>query len=357
MSDPNQHQARPSDDAVRNYIDRIVALAQKWQFRSFAIGTRLKIDLPPDQAAELKRRINIGVARGVAACLPGADPNPGDPDVTFLLHYPGTWVDVRPKPVFVYGRYRKLVRHLPQARWLCKACHGRGCRRCGRTGRIYSSSVEEVIAAPLLDAFQAEDHVMHATGRQDVDVRMLGTGRPFAVELTNPRRRSADLAAAAEVVNASGTVEVCHLRLVSRETVRKVDTARADKTYRAVVTAARPVTAAELAALESLAGATIRQQTPTRVAHRRADKVRERRIHEFSARLCGSADASDTFEVEVKTESGTYIKELISSDGGRTQPSVAELLDVECSCSELDVLAVHFDPLPDAPPGRRRTAG
>lgn len=32
------------------------------------------------------------------------------------------------------------------------------------------------------------DMYLHASGREDVDVRMLGTGRPFVFELMNPKR-------------------------------------------------------------------------------------------------------------------------------------------------------------------------
>jgi len=340
-----------SNDEIRCFIDRILMLAQKWEFRTFAVGTRVRDDFLMDDAAEFKRRLNIAVALGVAREAPDFDPAPSDPDVTFLLHYPGSWIDVMAKPVFVYGRFRKLVRDLPQARWLCKRCHGHGCRRCGGTGRIYENSVEEIIAAPLLAAFDAQEDVMHAAGRQDVDVRMLGSGRPFAIELREPRRRSADLAAVADAVNSSGSVEVLDLRVVSRELVRRVDTVRAQKTYRALVEARQPVGRAELAALDALEGAFIEQQTPRRVAHRRADKVRPRRIHEFIVQPAESAEASCTFEIELRTDSGTYIKELIDGDSGRSQPSVSGILGIECSCSELDVLAVHFDPFHGASNG------
>ena len=47
---------------------------------------------------------------------------------------------------------------------------------------------------------------------------------------------------------------------------------------------------------------------------------------------------------EVRTSSGTYIKELISGDGGRTQPSVASLAGVPCICASLDVTGVHSTP-------------
>ena len=42
----------------------------------------------------------------------------------------------------------------------------------------------------------------------------------------------------------------------------------------------------------------------------------------------------------IKTEGGLYIKELISSDEGRSNPSVTEVLNTQAICAELDVIEV-----------------
>jgi tRNA pseudouridine synthase 10 len=49
-----------------------------------------------------------------------------------------------------------------------------------------------------------------------------------------------------------------------------------------------------------------------------------------------------TVELEVRTEAGLYVKELITGDAGRTSPSVAEVLGVPAECVELDVTAIHL---------------
>jgi len=339
-----------ADEAsVRNYVKRIESIARNYEFASFTVGTLLKLDLPQDQVADVKRNLNRRVALGVYEILPDREPMTEKSDVAFLLHYPGRWVDVIPSPLYIYGRYLKHARDLPHARWLCMKCRGKGCNKCDGKGKVFESSVEEIIAEPLLEAFGAEASKMHATGRQDVDVRMLGGGRPFAVELVRPRKRTADLALLQEKINRSSrAVAVRELRTASREIVRKLDTARADKTYRATVAAARPVNAAALAKLEQLSGTIIHQRTPQRVAHRRADKVRDRGIRDLSARPTADSVTSDTFELEMRAESGTYVKEMISGDDGRTRPSVAEVLGMKCVCRELDVIDVHFDPYSDA---------
>jgi tRNA pseudouridine synthase 10 len=54
--------------------------------------------------------------------------------------------------------------------------------------------------------------------------------------------------------------------------------------------------------------------------------------------------------VEVHGEGGLYIKELVSGDEGRTEPSLADLLGVGAEVTALDVVAVEgeSEPFEDA---------
>ncbi len=89
----------------------------------------------------------------------------------------------------------------------------------------------------------------------------------------------------------------------------------------------------------TLSGTVIKQRTPQRVAHRRADKERPRLVKELILVDLSGGKAT----VEVRGESGIYVKELIHGDRGRTQPSMAEMLGRPCEVVELDVLQVHDD--------------
>jgi tRNA pseudouridine synthase 10 len=48
----------------------------------------------------------------------------------------------------------------------------------------------------------------------------------------------------------------------------------------------------------------------------------------------------NTARIEIRGDSGLYIKELISGDGGRTSPNLAEALKVDAIVEELDVIDV-----------------
>jgi tRNA pseudouridine synthase 10 len=64
--------------------------------------------------------------------------------------------------------------------------------------------------------------------------------------------------------------------------------------------------------------------------------VREKHIYKCNVELVKSNWATLTLE----TESGTYIKELISGDKGRTKPSISEMIGVPCNVTQLDVIKI-----------------
>ena len=48
----------------------------------------------------------------------------------------------------------------------------------------------------------------------------------------------------------------------------------------------------------------------------------------------------DQLRVDLITQHGTYVKEVLSGEGAVTVPSLAGLLELPCRCLELDVLAI-----------------
>jgi tRNA pseudouridine synthase 10 len=262
------------------------------------------------------------------------------PDLAIVVNPFKETVALQVNPLFVAGRYRKLVRDIPQSKWFCSSCRGRGCAKCGGTGKLYPESVEEIVSKPLLEAAEGEKSAFHASGREDIDARMLGTGRPFVVEISKPKKRNIDLARALEAINAagSGKVQVSRLRFTNREVVRRLKKAEsAQKEYRVLIEFERDVSKDELQRVEDeLTGALIKQQTPLRVVHRRADLIRERYIYKVKVKMVTPKQA----EMIVRCQGGLYVKELVSGDEGRTVPSVSSLLGTGAKTLKLDVLKV-----------------
>ncbi|MFC4543860.1 tRNA pseudouridine(54/55) synthase Pus10 [Halosolutus amylolyticus] len=325
-------------------------------------------DLDPEAGESIKREVNREVGRRVGAAT-GAEVGFERPDVLAVVDLEGFdpfavldgddvtshAIDLQVNPAFVYGRYRKLERDIPQTEWPCRECGGSGvqlgddgevdCEYCGGSGYMYDTSVEQVVRPHVVDAMDGDEGTFHGAGREDVDARMLGEGRPFVLEVKRPRKRDPDPAELEREINEAteGSVEVEGLRLATYEMVERVKEHDASKRYRADVEFADPIDEEAFdGALETLDGATVEQYTPQRVDHRRANLTRERIVHAIEGDLRAPTEA----EVRVHGEGGLYIKELISSDDGRTEPSLAGLLDTDAEVTALDVTGVEGEDEP-----------
>jgi Predicted pseudouridylate synthase len=176
-----------------------------------------------EHAEPIKSELNREIGKAVFA-LNGKAVEFKNPQVVALVDTRFAHVELDVAPLFIYGRYRKLSREIPQTKWPCRVCQGKGCPRCGNTGKMYQTSVQEQIGDVILPHAQAKEHFFHGMGREDIDALMLGTGRPFVIEISSPVVRNLDLAALQAEINekAKGLVEVEQLRPSDREEVRRV---------------------------------------------------------------------------------------------------------------------------------------
>ena len=268
-------------------------------------------------------------------------------------------------------------------------------------------------------------------GREDIDVRCMGRGRPFVIEMKRPVKRNVDLSVITNAVNSSsnGSIEVSDIRNSNRSEVVRIKDTPAEKSYRIrykieAITASEldtltqvmeipsdnkernrkrnshnrrkkpksePEIEVDLSSLKkadlvemcidkglaksgtkdvliqrlstfkeptlplpekdyvmeimtNLHGCTIAQRTPERVAHRRADKIRKRKVLETSSPIIETdEDGNMVAEFSLRCESGTYVKETVHGDTGRTQPSIASLIKAKCVVEWLDVADIHAD--------------
>jgi tRNA pseudouridine synthase 10 len=208
---------------------------------------------------------------------------------------------------------------------------------------MYPESVEELSSKPLLEAAQGEASFFHASGREDIDARMLGTGRPFVIEISKPKKRFLDLKAIQAAVNAGAVdkVEVSELTVTTKDKVRRLKKGEgAQKEYRLLAEFENDIDEAGLRMVEEkLTGVTVKQQTPLRVLHRRADLIRERYIYKVKVKKVSLKRAL----MEIRCQGGLYVKELVSGDEGRTVPNVSDLLGNRAKTLKLDVLNVIMD--------------
>ena len=349
---------------------------------------------------------------------------------------PSRSVRVERDTVFVGGNYCKFSRQVSQSPW--NAAHG-----------SVGDSVQTLILHELGPLFKADEAKFVGSGREDLDVRMLGEGRPFFIEFINSKtlpviphlslageggavaaggrgdegegaggrgvRAERDMGGQPEVwagiqdrVNAStDCIAVRQLRPVPRSYADAIKGASESKrkTYRALVWTSAAARAEDIARVNTLTPLVLQQKTPVRVLHRRSLATRARtvtfmqvrkdksgifvvcdgllliaamllrlvrtcgalrrfRSGTASMRACTWQPCAATCELipdfwswcvlqlqrvnerfyllDLETEAGTYVKEFVHGDMGRTQPSLAGLLKCDAAdILQLDVVSVQ----------------
>ena len=356
-----------TEERTQEWAERAAYAVEEYDFETFQVGTRVPplfeendtllredLDLDADAGEALKTERNREVGKRFGRET-GAEVEFQRPDVQVTLNLADDTVDAQVNSAFVYGRYRKLERDIPQTKWPCSDCNGTGfnrgeiCDGCDGSGYRYDESVEQLSAPVVEKAMDGESATFHGAGREDVDALMLEGGRPFVIEIEAPHQRIVDAAELQPQINefADGKVEVTDLRQATYEMVERVKELDASKTYRMEVAFEGPVDEGEFTeALDELRGATVEQRTPQRVDHRRADIERTREVYDIEGDLTEETHAT----VELHGEGGLYVKELVSSDEGRTEPSLAGLLGVDAEVTALDVLDVQGEDEPFAKP-------
>jgi len=333
---------------ARQAVDRIA----EYEYDTFLVGIKVEVDIE-DKEDELRSRFGIRWGESIrnefsreigkkVMEITSKKVNFKRPDILIEINPLQKKINFEVNSIFIKGRYRKLVRGIPQSEWFCRECKGMGCQRCKGTGKMYPDSIEELIAAPLLQVSKGERTKLHAAGREDVDVRMLGLGRPFIVEVKKPRVRTIELEGLKQTINqgSDGKIEVDNLKVSSKEEVRKLKLGeKADKIYRAIVKFAKELNAEDVNRIEGLANTPINQVTPLRVSHRRAIKTRKKYLYGIKLKKF----KQNIYEMLIRCEGGLYIKELISGDNGLTRPSIREISGISTKCIELDVIGVELE--------------
>jgi len=353
------------DDALRcslcdGKFEIVDSLTQKalhaiadYEFTTFLVGIELPLRVE-EREDEFKAAVNVSYGESMkhefgrllgkaVAKHTGKVADYLKPDIVFVFNPFLETVRLQVNPLFVAGRYRKLIRTIPQSKWFCSICRGRGCEKCGGTGKLYPESVEELSSKPLLEVTLGEEAFLHASGREDIDARMLGTGRPFVIEVSKPRKRFVDLKQIETQVNASavGKVEVSGLYFSNKDVVRHLKNGEgAQKEYQLLAEFENNPSEKDLRTIEEkLSGICIKQQTPLRVLHRRADLIREKYIYQVKVKKVSLKRVL----MEIRCQGGLYVKELVSGDEGRTNPNVSDLLNNRAKTLKLDVLNVIME--------------
>lgn len=171
---------------------------------------------------------------------------------------------------------------------------------------------------------------------------MVGNGRPFVLEMYNPKRRfditDKQLTEIAEKVNDHDYVNVSNLHFTDKTCFEQL-THSADskvKAYCALIKVSK-VDRELTDRINETEDLVIKQMTPLRVLHRRTLMIRDKVIH-----LTKIHWLNDHYGIcFLLTSAGTYVKEFVHGDLNRTRPNIGSLLKGHADILQLDVLYLY----------------
>ncbi|MFH1234254.1 MAG: tRNA pseudouridine(54/55) synthase Pus10 [Candidatus Diapherotrites archaeon] len=325
-----------NSETVVLIADNSAKILKEFEFSRFRVGCSFQDALSDEAKMLLKKEFQPVLVRGFEKAL-NAKADFDNPELEITVNFNQDLVFFHLLPVFISGRYKKFSREITQTKHFCFKCRGKGCGFCGKTGILTSESVQSLIEKHALPLFGAASGKFHGAGREDKDVRMLGNGRQFVLELLEPKKRSLGLKQLKDEVNRaeSKKIEISDLEYCQNAEVAVTKEKKHAKLYEATVSCEQPIDSGKAKALPGQSFEII-QRTPLRVSKRRADMDRKRKLEIKGIELL----SKNELVVQVIADSGLYVKEFISGDEGRTNPSFSSLLGNKCSCKELDVLEI-----------------
>jgi len=322
----------------KGMMERVEALAKNvalkargYQFSTFSIGLSMSgIQEREDEVRSVlklkgertvKNELSKIIAAGVGEDL-GKRSEKQNPDLTAVLDLDGLGVTIHSKPIFFYGRYTK-PHGLPQRREWCHSCRGRGCEKCEMSGFERSPNVEEKVGRKLMKATGADGAKFTWMGSEDKESRVEGTGRPFVVELKNPRKRRAPTRFVA--AGRGGLVRISRGRLLPSKPTklpgfRFRTRIAADASKKVGADAVRQLAKAFRNAVV--------------VFDRPNDRPVSKKVYAVRAKAHGR-----TLLIDAELDGGLPVKRFVS--GELVSPSVSEVLKTEVRCRKFDIRGVE----------------
>eukprot|EP01038_Epipyxis_sp_PR26KG_P016414 gene16414-22382_t len=273
--------------------------------------------------------------------------------------------------IYLFGRYLKYARDVPQSPWTLATANDIASTRINQNNnnnnnneevaiinkedddyegvsqeqRKGRNSIEEIISFSTKKILKVDSCKFHPCGREDIDVRCLGNGRPFVMEIHNakvfPSIEYLNMIVS-EInnkndLNISGDIELVTLVNTTKATwdIMQEKAEEKKKGYSCVVWSSIPINKNVLKSIEMMSNNNkddegedcleIMQKTPLRVMHRRSLLTRKRYVYNIETILLNS----HFFILKLVTSAGTYVKEFVHGDFNRTFPSVKSILNAQ----------------------------
>ena len=239
-----------------------------------------------------------------------------DPDLFIQANFKDESCILRAKPMFVYGRYNKKIRKLPQKQGLCRSCNGIGCHNCDFKGIENLQSIEGKISNLFIKKFDCNQVKINWIGGEDQSSLVLGKGRPFFAKILNPKRRN-------RILRKTSDLEGVYLSELQKLSIQPKGSIPFKSKVSITIDTKKPISSTQLKKLKILENAEIQDFS-------RDKRSIKKRIYKVGYKKLGKT----SFILDLVADGGISIKFLIQQSD--VVPNVSELLENQCECKKFD---------------------
>ena len=313
-------------DSLELVLSNIFEKSSHFDFKTFHLGITLKPSfLERDDYLKSKfkikgiENIKFGIAKELAKKISRRTNSKritDDPDLFIQANFKDESCILRAKPMFVYGRYNKKIRKLPQKQGLCRSCNGIGCHNCDFKGIENLQSIEGKISNLFIKKFDCNQVKINWIGGEDQSSLVLGKGRPFFAKILNPKRRN-------RILRKTSDLEGVYLSELQKLSIQPKGSIPFKSEVSITIDTKKPISSNQLKKLKILENAEIQDFS-------RDKRNTKKRIYKVGYKKLGKT----SFILDLFADGGISIKSLIQQSD--LVPNVSELLENQCECKKFD---------------------
>ena len=313
-------------DSLEFVLSNIFEKSSHFDFKTFHLGITLKPSfLERDDYLKSKfkikgiENIKFGIAKELAKKISRRTNSKritDDPDLFIQANFKDESCILRAKPMFVYGRYNKKIRKLPQKQGLCRSCNGIGCHNCDFKGIENLQSIEGKISNLFIKKFDCNQVKINWIGGEDQSSLVLGKGRPFFAKILNPKRRN-------RILRKTSDLEGVYLSELQKLSIQPKGSIPFKSEVSITIDTKKPISSNQLKKLKILENAEIQDFS-------RDKRNTKKRIYKVGYKKLGKT----SFILDLFADGGISIKSLIQQSD--LVPNVSELLENQCECKKFD---------------------
>ncbi|TBR07363.1 MAG: pseudouridine synthase [Candidatus Nitrosotenuis sp.] len=319
-------------DGVGSQVAKMLDASSDHDFATFLVGTKIKpsiLDRDDHMRSRFRLRgidgIKTNITRELAKQFSRKTKKKvesSEPDLVFMIDFKEDSCTVQAKPVFLWGKYTKTERGMPQKQKPCTTCLGKGCIDCNRHGISEFDSVEGLISKYLFEKFGAVQTKITWIGGEDSTSLVLGSGRPFFVKLLHPKKRHPRLPKKIPL----GKVVVNNLKLINKTPTGPV---QFTSKVKLCISCENKVEQAALSRLDALEKNTI-------AVYEKSGRRTEKLIQNIQYKT----DSENSFHLSMTAGGGLPLKRFVSGDD--VFPNISDILENKCKCDTFDFEAVKI---------------